>query len=200
MYGFSSFRPWDPLLDLHQYENDFCIQTKTSHQGPALIGAYEGKSIDVNVESGRSVKSAGRHGSKKRRNVPVDSDTSSGGSVTHQEGKLDCEQLSGRFGVNSVSYRKAFFEAKIRRRPLCQSSLFLNGCAMRSLSLSAGIPRNGAKADMLAQGAFCLERNFPCAATRGKPVFKCIRRSEAMRIASAKFCGVLETHFCERRP
>ncbi|XP_055333695.1 oxysterol-binding protein-related protein 8-like isoform X2 [Paramacrobiotus metropolitanus] len=88
-YRYADFRPWDPLLDLHQFENDFCIQTKTRHQGPLPVGPpmeMKPAVLDGTSEPIRITKAAVRHGSKaRRRNIPNDSDTSSDGIMERND-------------------------------------------------------------------------------------------------------------------
>ncbi|GAU98121.1 hypothetical protein RvY_09304-2 [Ramazzottius varieornatus] len=82
IYKHADTRPWDPQLDLHQYEKDFVIQTKLRHQGPSLV-QVPCPVVDTGFKSsekGSSFESTGKTVQRRKKsrqyNEVVDSDTS----------------------------------------------------------------------------------------------------------------------------
>ena len=96
-FSVCSSRPWDPLLDLHQYEHDFVIQTNLRQQGSvfaALEPTPSSSSILDPCHSGSgTVKvTSPRHLTHRRRRTPLNrrnSDSSSGRDETKDRSGID---------------------------------------------------------------------------------------------------------------
>lgn len=63
-----SLRPWDPMNDLIQYENDFVIQTKTRHRTP-IVRTTSITNVDESNRHGTGSVAAARVARIKRASI-----------------------------------------------------------------------------------------------------------------------------------
>jgi|SRR6218665_2280213 len=104
-----SLRPWDPMNDIVQFENNFVIQTKTRHQTPivhttSIVGLDEKKSRGSHAAAAagslEGVRAA-RHKRSSAKHLRSVSSRGSGSSSAVQDDRLHRDSISSLSGGTS---------------------------------------------------------------------------------------------------